>query len=131
VTLNRGKKMGKSHALESGPERLRAESATESKLIPITAAMPHLGEKAEGGGFEPPSEENPRNGFRDRRIRPLCHPSAAEATKRGGPDPGPRRAGAVRYDRRPGEVSERPKERDWKSRRRDLSSRGFKSLPLR
>ena len=31
----------------------------------------------------------------------------------------------------PGEVSERPKERDWKSRRRDLSPRGFKSLPLR
>ncbi len=53
---------------------------------------------AEGGGFEPPSEENPRNGFRDRRIRPLCHPSAAEATKRGRPRsrPAARRGRALR-----------------------------------
>jgi hypothetical protein len=43
--------------------------------------MPRLERKAEGGGFEPPSELAPRNGFRDRRIRPLCHPSAGEATK--------------------------------------------------
>lgn len=32
---------------------------------------------------------------------------------------------------RPGEVSERSKERAWKARRRDLSPRGFKSLSLR
>jgi hypothetical protein len=34
------------------------------------------GRKAEGEGFEPSSDETARNGFRDRRIRPLCHPSA-------------------------------------------------------
>jgi hypothetical protein len=32
-------------------------------------------EEAEGEGFEPSSDETARNGFRDRRIRPLCHPS--------------------------------------------------------
>lgn len=31
---------------------------------------------AEGEGFEPSSDGTARNGFRDRRIRPLCHPSA-------------------------------------------------------
>ena len=31
--------------------------------------------QAEGEGFEPSSDETARNGFRDRRIRPLCHPS--------------------------------------------------------
>src|SRR6266511_928365 len=30
---------------------------------------------AEGEGFEPSSDLTARNGFRDRRIRPLCHPS--------------------------------------------------------
>ena len=32
--------------------------------------------QAEGEGFEPSSDPEARNGFRDRRIRPLCHPSA-------------------------------------------------------
>ena len=31
--------------------------------------------KAEGEGFEPSTDLTARNGFRDRRIRPLCHPS--------------------------------------------------------
>jgi hypothetical protein len=31
--------------------------------------------EAEGEGFEPSSDLTARNGFRDRRIRPLCHPS--------------------------------------------------------
>jgi hypothetical protein len=31
--------------------------------------------QAEGEGFEPSSDPEARNGFRDRRIRPLCHPS--------------------------------------------------------
>src|SRR5438105_1653948 len=35
--------------------------------------FPHV--KAEGEGFEPSSDPRARNGFRDRRIRPLCHPS--------------------------------------------------------
>src|SRR5262249_44163199 len=34
--------------------------------------------EAEGEGFEPSSDETARNGFRDRRIRPLCHPSAVQ-----------------------------------------------------
>jgi hypothetical protein len=37
--------------------------------------MQLLGE-AEGEGIGPSSDETARNGFRDRRIRPLCHPSA-------------------------------------------------------
>src|SRR5450759_4868705 len=31
---------------------------------------------AERGGFEPPSPVSRTNGFRDRRIQPLCHLSA-------------------------------------------------------
>ena len=34
--------------------------------------------KAEGEGFEPSTDPEARNGFRDRRIRPLCHPSGSE-----------------------------------------------------
>jgi hypothetical protein len=34
------------------------------------------GVKAEGEGFEPSIRLTTDNGFRDRRIRPLCHPSA-------------------------------------------------------
>jgi hypothetical protein len=30
---------------------------------------------AEGGGFEPPDDVAAVNGFQDRRIQPLCHPS--------------------------------------------------------
>ena len=41
-----------------------------------------LGE-AEGEGFEPSTDPEARNGFRDRRIRPLCHPSGGEAEKEG------------------------------------------------
>src|SRR6266516_7011930 len=32
-------------------------------------------QEAEGEGFDPSSDPRARNGFRDRRIRPLCHPS--------------------------------------------------------
>src|SRR5215210_3221172 len=45
--------------------------------------------EAEGEGFEPSSDPKARNGFRDRRIRPLCHPSrptpaaGSEAEKEG------------------------------------------------
>jgi hypothetical protein len=44
--------------------------------------------KAEGEGFEPSIRLTTDNGFRDRRIRPLCHPSGAvlgtaEAEKEG------------------------------------------------
>ena len=35
--------------------------------------------EAEGEGFEPSIRLTTDNGFRDRRIRPLCHPSAAGA----------------------------------------------------
>jgi|EndMetStandDraft_9_1072997.scaffolds.fasta_scaffold776942_1 hypothetical protein len=34
--------------------------------------------QAEGEGFEPSIRLTTDNGFRDRRIRPLCHPSEAE-----------------------------------------------------
>ena len=36
---------------------------------------------AERGGFEPPNGRKPVNGFRDRRIRPLCHLSELVARK--------------------------------------------------
>ena len=34
--------------------------------------------RAEGEGFEPSTRRTTGNGFRDRRIRPLCHPSSGE-----------------------------------------------------
>ena len=37
--------------------------------------------KAEGEGFEPSIRLTTDNGFRDRRIRPLCHPSGDQATR--------------------------------------------------
>ncbi len=35
----------------------------------------YIEQMAEGGGFEPPSDVAAANGFQDRRIQPLCHPS--------------------------------------------------------
>jgi hypothetical protein len=45
--------------------------------------------EAEGPGFEPGRPLTRPNGFQDRRIQPLCHPSAgpADATRSGGPAP--------------------------------------------
>ena len=42
----------------------------ESRAMP-----PDLAQLAEGEGFEPSIRLTTDNGFRDRRIRPLCHPS--------------------------------------------------------
>ena len=39
-----------------------------------------LTNQAEGEGFEPSIRLTTDNGFRDRRIRPLCHPSGAVPT---------------------------------------------------
>ena len=49
-------------------------SAHESEL----PAAEKRARKAEGEGFEPSTDGTARNGFRDRRIRPLCHPSSGE-----------------------------------------------------
>lgn len=43
-------------------------------------SRPAPGGPTERGGFEPPSPLRRTNGFRDRRIRPLCHLSARERT---------------------------------------------------
>ena len=51
--------------------------ARVSVLHPESGIAPVSGKGgAEGEGFEPSSDPKARNGFRDRRIRPLCHPSA-------------------------------------------------------
>src|SRR5215212_4650302 len=49
--------------------------STSDDGVNNAAACSTLTPKAEGEGFEPSSDETARNGFRDRRIRPLCHPS--------------------------------------------------------
>ena len=36
-----------------------------------------LGRKAEGEGFEPSKDETALNGFRDRPVQPLRHPSVS------------------------------------------------------
>ena len=48
------------------------------RAIPLRPAW-----EAEGEGFEPSIRLTTDNGFRDRRIRPLCHPSTEEAEKEG------------------------------------------------
>src|SRR4051812_9572830 len=50
----------------------RSAACTPSPIHRIGFGM----DRAEGRGFEPPIRLTTDNGFRDRRIRPLCHPSA-------------------------------------------------------
>src|SRR5829696_6305436 len=48
-----------------------------------TKATHHLRpSRAEGEGFEPSIRLTTDNGFRDRRIRPLCHPSERAVAQR-------------------------------------------------
>jgi hypothetical protein len=49
--------------------RKTASTSTEAVRLGGTAWL------AEGEGFEPSIRLTTDNGFRDRRIRPLCHPS--------------------------------------------------------
>jgi hypothetical protein len=69
----------------------------------------HLQIRTEGGGFEPPSEEDPRNGFRDRRIRPPTG-QASRTDLPDRPPPGNRTGGWA-----------------WQRRERDLNPRGERS----
>jgi hypothetical protein len=50
----------------------------------FAANTPDLAHQAEGGGFEPPDDVAAVNGFQDRRIQPLCHPSETSAMLRAG-----------------------------------------------
>ncbi len=61
------------------PERLR----TAAVAVSVGCVFAGNGHKlAERGGFEPPNREDPVNGFRDRRIQPLCHLSARRSQGR-------------------------------------------------
>ncbi len=72
------------------PPPAAAPLQVELRLPPGEARLRQLrepireGRKAEGEGFEPSSDLTARNGFRDRRIRPLCHPSAERCDQTGG-----------------------------------------------
>jgi hypothetical protein len=65
--------------LQHGPGERRAASGVR-RLREASRAWLHgaAGQEseAEGGRFELPTRRMTGNGFRDRRIRPLCHPSA-------------------------------------------------------
>ena len=50
-----------------------------SFTVPIFA---DAGQATEGEGFEPSIRLTTDNGFRDRRIRPLCHPSELRPASR-------------------------------------------------
>src|SRR6266536_2460317 len=52
-----------------------AEPASEGFIAETALCKRIRRHRAEGEGFEPSSDPRARNGFRDRRIRPLCHPS--------------------------------------------------------
>ena len=63
---------------------------------PCTAQEPL--QLAEGEGFEPSKDENALNGFRDRPVQPLRHPSAGKASEAGelnraSPSPAPASSG--------------------------------------
>jgi hypothetical protein len=61
------------------------ELGAPARALRALGATQFLLSQAEGEGFEPSSDLTARNGFRDRRIRPLCHPSEVRhrvATKR-------------------------------------------------
>ena len=62
------------HAFLCGSLRVSIETQREPETRTANGFLAPL---AEGEGFEPSSELAPRNGFRDRRIRPLCHPSGS------------------------------------------------------
>ena len=70
--------MGQSDAPGSGSMRSRAEADPGGGGVRMRLLERDLTKEAEGEGFEPSSDGTARNGFRDRRIRPLCHPSEAE-----------------------------------------------------
>ena len=59
-------KAGESRYLGSNPH----PPLRQIRKNPHKAGFSYL---AERGGFEPPKGRKPLNGFRDRRIRPLCH----------------------------------------------------------
>ena len=48
---------------------------TQTARGALRTACPSGSQQAEGEGFEPSIRLTTDNGFRDRRIRPLCHPS--------------------------------------------------------
>ena len=73
-----------SSAPRSGFERTRPDQGpyVASPDSRSTKRLPT--QEAEGEGFEPSIRLTTDNGFRDRRIRPLCHPSArARRSRRG------------------------------------------------
>ena len=49
-----------------------SQMRNETRLLERVSSL-----QAEGEGFEPSIRLTTDNGFRDRRIRPLCHPSAS------------------------------------------------------
>jgi hypothetical protein len=74
-----GTTAGHSVSRASGSERFPAvevgERLTASASAQTGVATRKPAGRAEGEGFEPSRDETAPNGFRDRRIRPLCHPS--------------------------------------------------------
>src|SRR6266536_2460942 len=80
----------------NGLERRRLRRSEDAKTR-ATARV--FVQTAEGEGFEPSIRLTTDNGFRDRRIRPLCHPSEEGQSSRASPGRrlscGPRRSGRV------------------------------------
>ena len=83
----------------------------------------------EGGIRTLDGDIHPHNALAGRRLQPLGHFSGTTMVSQG-PAATPDGWRSLVCSGR-GEVSERPKERDWKSRTRRKAGRGFKSRPLR
>jgi hypothetical protein len=78
-----------------GPERVlegpTGVSGTIDKLRAKALQIGHLsGPKTEGEGFEPSVDRKAHNGFRDRPVQPLRHPSGAFDCRRHPPAGGRR-----------------------------------------
>ena len=63
----------KSFLFHNHPRSCKHDSAGYEIKIPSACWRTGVIWDAERGGFEPPVRRKANNGFRDRRIRPLCH----------------------------------------------------------
>ena len=66
-------------ALLGRPNRMR-RNITTREIDP--ARLRRVARLAEGEGFEPSVDRKAHNGFRDRPVQPLRHPSEARASER-------------------------------------------------
>ena len=82
------------------PSRARHRRDQPIRPLPRGESSGGLGPTAEGEGFEPSVEHKPHNGFRDRPVQPLRHPSERPTSRGPGDNIGDRRSSGLPVRRR-------------------------------